>query len=168
MLRFTWQGQPEHRDLPLPRYVQSTGFFRIWQVKSLAVFAAVNLCLFAPSLFYISASLLDDIIGVEPALEVSATEFSLLVLFITGTLIQLLDFHFVLGKLGDLRYRAGSGGQDLTSLWACCPNSPADLHFTRAFADKKARVFGTPALVLAGCPDKNRWSVARPASRAGF
>jgi len=115
------------------------------------VLAAVNLCLLAPGLFHISTGLLKDIISVKPSLQVSAAELALLVLFIARTLVEFLDLYLVLGKLRNLRYGTGRSGQrfDLVA-GLVVPDSPADLHSTRAFRDKKAGVLGTPVSSVIG------------------
>src|SRR5258708_32121196 len=61
--------------------------------------AAVDLGVRPPRFFRIAASLLDHILGIEPALQMPATEFALLVFLVTRALPGLLDLHLVMRKL---------------------------------------------------------------------
>jgi len=80
------------------------------------VLAAIDLGVFTPGFFHISASLFDNVIHIKPPLQMSAAELALFVLLVAGTLVELLDLDFVLGALRNLCYSAGRGGQNLTSL----------------------------------------------------
>src|ERR1019366_244091 len=64
------------------------------------MFAAVNFAVVTVGLLRVPATLLHHIHRVIPALQVSAAEFSLVVLFVAGTLQRLLVFHFVVCQLG--------------------------------------------------------------------
>src|SRR6185312_11312420 len=98
------------------------------------MFAAINFRLLAPSLFHIPAGLLKNIVCVKPSLQMSAAEFSLFVFLVARTLVELLDLYFVFGKLRNLCDSCGRSGQrfDLVA-GLVVPDSPADLHSTRAF-----------------------------------
>jgi hypothetical protein len=62
--------------------------------------AAIHFSIRSPSLLRIATSLLNHIGGVKPAFQVPAAELAFGVLIVAGTLSQLFDFHFVMGKLG--------------------------------------------------------------------
>ena len=81
----------------------------------------------------------------------SAAEFAFFILLVAGTLVELLDFHFVLRELRSLR-RYRSGGQRFDLIAGSRPDSPAVLHSTRALADKKAGVLWTPAFSVGWLP----------------
>ena len=81
------------------------------------MFAAIDFRIAAPGFLHIAASLFQHIVGIEPALKMSAAELALFVLLVAGLIV---------------------------------PNSPADLHSTRAFKDKKAGVLGTPVSSVIG------------------
>jgi hypothetical protein len=59
--------------------------------------AAINLPVVPVRLPHVAAALFYDIGGVVPALEMTATKLSFLVLFIAGTLEMHLVLHFVPG-----------------------------------------------------------------------
>jgi len=63
------------------------------------MFAAIDFGIAAPGLLHIAASLLQQIGGVEPALEMAATELAFLILLVAGALSWFLDFDFVIGEL---------------------------------------------------------------------
>jgi len=63
------------------------------------MFAAIDFGIASPSLLHITASLLQHIGGIEPALEMPATELAFLVLLVAGPLSRLLDFDLVVGEL---------------------------------------------------------------------
>lgn len=150
-LRLSGQRKTEYRNLSLSSNILSGCLIRIWQVERLAVLTAINFSLFPPGFFNISTSLFDHVIGVKPPLQMSTAELSFFVLLITRTLIELLDLYFVFGKLRNLRHGAGRSGQrvDLVA-GLVVPDSPADLHSTRHFPDKKAGVLGTPVSSVIG------------------
>lgn len=76
------------------------------------MFAAVNFGVWAPGFFSIAAGLLDYVLGIEPALQMAATEFPLFVLLVAGALPGLFDLYFMMRKLrGSLRARS----RDFTS-----------------------------------------------------
>src|SRR5579862_8568357 len=104
-LRLAWNGQPKHRSLPWPGDVQSFRVVWIRQIQRLAVLAAINLGIFSPGFFRVAALLLQHIVGVEPALQMSAAELALFVLLVAGPLSALLELHFVMRQLGN-SYRA--------------------------------------------------------------
>src|ERR1700757_2572633 len=82
---FRRQRQPEHRDHSLSGDIHFR-LRRIGQVKRLAVFAAVNFGAGSPRFFGIAARLLEDVRGIEPALQMAAAELSLFVLLVAGAL----------------------------------------------------------------------------------
>jgi hypothetical protein len=92
------QGQPENRNHSLAGDIHFR-FRRIRQIERLAMFAAINFGIRPPGLFGVAASLLDHIFRVEPALQMSAAEFSLFVLLVAGALPRLLNLDLVMGKL---------------------------------------------------------------------
>src|ERR1700683_2351040 len=101
------QRHPEHRNHPCPRHIHLR-FPGIGKVKGLAVLATIDLSIRAPGLFRVPASLFQDVGGIEPALQMAATEFSLLIFLVAGALPRLLDLDLVLGKLRNiLRARSG-------------------------------------------------------------
>src|ERR1700693_5960584 len=63
------------------------------------MFATIYFRIRPPGFFGVAARLLDHIRGVEPALQMSATELALGVFFVTGSLSRLLEFYFVMRKL---------------------------------------------------------------------
>src|ERR1700720_3505165 len=91
--------QSEHRKLPLTGDVQTAGRFRIGQIQRLAMLAAINFRIRAPSLRYIAACLFHNVGHVIPAFEMSAAEFAFGIRLIAGALARFLDFDFVMGKL---------------------------------------------------------------------
>src|ERR1700678_1277605 len=87
---FFWrQRQPEHRNHSLPRNIHF-GFLGIREIERLAMFAAVALGIRSPGFLRVAASLLDDILRVEPAFQMSAAELALLIFLVAGTLPGLL------------------------------------------------------------------------------
>jgi ABC-type multidrug transport system fused ATPase/permease subunit len=63
------------------------------------MFAAVDFGVCTPGFFGIAAGLLDYVLAVEPALQMTAAKFSFFVLLVTRTLPSLLDFDFMMRKL---------------------------------------------------------------------
>jgi hypothetical protein len=59
----------------------------------------VNFGIRSPGFFSVAARLLDDVGGVEPALQVSATELALFVFLVAGPLSNFFDFNFMMRKL---------------------------------------------------------------------
>jgi hypothetical protein len=98
-LLFRRNCQPKNRNLPRPRHIQTTRFFRIRQIKCLAMFAAIDFGIASPSLLHIPASLLQHIGRIEPAFEMPAAELAFLILLVASPLSRLLDFDLVLGEL---------------------------------------------------------------------
>src|SRR6266853_6097818 len=92
------QCQPKPRNPPAPRHVHF-GIRGIRQIQRLAMLAPVDLGIRTPGFFRIAASLFDDILGIEPALQMPTTEFALLVFLVTRALPSLLDLHLVMRKL---------------------------------------------------------------------
>jgi hypothetical protein len=76
--------------------------------------ATIDLGVWSPSFFRVATGLFDHIRGIEPALQVSAAEFALGVVFVAGALSRLLDLHFVMGKLRRSSHGLG-GSQGLSS-----------------------------------------------------
>src|SRR3954468_852813 len=107
LLLFRRKRQSKHRNHALPCHIDLR-LSRIRKVQGLAVFAAIDLRVAAPGLFRISASLLQNVFAIEPALQVSAAKFTLLVFFVAGALTLFLDLHFVIWKLRNV-LSAGSG-----------------------------------------------------------
>jgi hypothetical protein len=91
--------QPENRNLPRPRHIQTTRLLRIRQIKRLTMFAAIHFCIAPPGLLHIAASLLQRVGGVKPALEMPSAKLALLVLLVASPLSRLLHFDFVVRKL---------------------------------------------------------------------
>jgi hypothetical protein len=91
--------QAEYRGLSLASHIQPANSVRVGQVERLAVLAAIDFRIRSPGLFGITASLLEHIRGVEPALQMSAAELALGVSLVTGALPWLLDFYFVMWEL---------------------------------------------------------------------
>ena len=78
--------------------------------------ATINFCVLAPGFLGVAASLFDHVSGVEPALQVPATEFALRVFFVAGPLPGFLDFHLVVWELrGSLRVGSNGCGQGFSS-----------------------------------------------------
>src|ERR1700730_1304049 len=101
------QRQSEHRDHSLPCHVHLC-FRRIWQVERLTVLATIDFGVGSPGLFRIAASLFENVRGIEPALQMPAAEFALLIVLVAGALPRLLDFDLMVGKLRNiLRARSG-------------------------------------------------------------
>src|SRR6202167_2948551 len=116
---FRRQSQPKHRNHSLPRHIHFR-FRRIRQIERLAMLAAVDLGVRPPRFFHVAASLLDHILGIEPALQVSAAELAFFVFLVAGALPGLLNFDFVMRKLcGSLR----SGSRDFASRQSTYPHS---------------------------------------------
>src|SRR5207248_3113525 len=73
---------------------------------SLAVLAAVNFGVLAPSLLYIAGGLLLHVVHVVPAFQVPAAEFAFGVLLIASALPWLFNFNFVVRQLRRDVFRA--------------------------------------------------------------
>src|SRR5664279_540626 len=95
--------QSEDRDLTCPGDVDPPRIFRTGQVERLAEFAAIDFGVRSPCFLHAAALLFDHVGGVEPALQMSATELALFVFFVAGTLARLLDLDFVVRKLRNRR-----------------------------------------------------------------
>src|SRR5215471_9857788 len=90
LLFFRRHRQTKDRKLPDTTNVHATRFCRIRQVERLAEFAAIHFRVDSPCLLGTAAFLFEHVGGVIPALQVPATELSLFVFFVAGTLAQLL------------------------------------------------------------------------------
>src|SRR5215471_14762862 len=108
-------GQAEDRSPSLTRHIESS-ILRVGEIQSLAMFATVDFSVRSPRLFRVAALLLNNVVGVEPALQVSPAELALLVLLVAGTLAGLLDLDFVMGKLRYRCCRVGSCQEVSSSL----------------------------------------------------
>src|SRR5581483_22042 len=109
LLFFAGDGQAEHRYHPTPGDVQTARILRVGQVERPAVLAAVDFRVAPVGFFHVTALLFQHVGSVKPALQVSAAELSLGVLFVTGALAWLLQLDLVVGKLGRLAVGLGSG-----------------------------------------------------------
>jgi len=127
--------QPENRNLPRPGHIQTTRLLRIWQIKRLAMLAAINFRIAPPSLLYIAASLLEHIGGIEPALEMPAAKLALLVLLVASPLSRLLDFDLVVRELRRSQRARGYGCRQKVHPSSSGPRrriQPRTLHSTRS------------------------------------
>ena len=102
LLLFRRQRQSEHGNHSLAGNVD-LGFVGIGQVERLAIFAAIDFGVRSPSLLDVAALALNHVLRIEPAFQMAAAELALFVLFVAGTLSGLLDLHFVMGKLLEVR-----------------------------------------------------------------
>jgi len=75
------------------------------------MFAAIDFRITTPGLLYVTTRLFEDVGYIKPALQMSAALLSLGVFFIAGALPWLLNFYFVMRKLGR---SLGSGGRGFT------------------------------------------------------
>src|SRR5579862_202492 len=97
-LLFRRQRQSEHGFHALARHVHF-GVDGIRQIQSLAMLAAVNFRVASPGFFRVAASFFNHVFRIEPAFQMAAAEFALLVFLIAGALTRLLDFDFMMRKL---------------------------------------------------------------------
>ena len=117
---FRRQCQPEHRNHSLPGDIDFR-FLGIRQIKRLAVLAAVDFCVRSPGFFRVAAGLLDHVLRVKPALQMSATEFAFFVFLVTGALSRLLGLDLMMRKL---RSSLRTGSRDFASCQRTYPRSP--------------------------------------------
>src|SRR6202046_3797327 len=110
-LIFRRQGQPEHRNHSLAGDIDFR-FLGIRQVKRLAVLAAVDFSIRSPGFFGVAASLLDHVLRIKPALQMSPTKLAFFVFLVTGALSRLLGLDLMMRKL---RSRARTGSRDFAS-----------------------------------------------------
>ena len=108
-LSFRGQRQSKHRDLPLPGNIHPAQIFRVGQVQSLAIFAAIDLGILTPGLLYVATSLLDNVCHVVPALEMAAAELAFVILLIAGALADFLNLYFMMRELLGSLYHFGCG-----------------------------------------------------------
>src|ERR1019366_4926587 len=92
-------GQAKDGKLSYAAHVDTAGVLGTGQVERLAKFTAIDFGIGSPSFLHAAALLLEHIDRVEPALQVPAAEFSLVVFLVAGTLARFLDLNFVFGKL---------------------------------------------------------------------
>src|SRR5205823_7124957 len=92
---FGWNCQSEYGCRAFAGDVDAAHIFRVGKVQSAAVLAAVHFGIASPGLFNIAACLLENIVGVVPALEMAAAKLVLGVFLIAGTLANFLDLDFV-------------------------------------------------------------------------
>jgi len=104
---FRRQGQSKYRDLPLPGNIHAAQIFRVRQVQSFAILAAIDLGIFPPSLLKVATSLFDDVAHVIPALEMATAELALLVLLVAGALADFLNLHSMMRELLGSLYHFG-------------------------------------------------------------
>src|SRR5260370_30053087 len=92
---FRRQSQTEHGNPAFPGNIDFR-VFRTGQIQRLAMFAAVDFGVPAPSFLGVATGPLTHIRSVEPALQMSAAELAFLVLLVAGTLSGLLNLHLTL------------------------------------------------------------------------
>jgi len=103
--------------LAFARDVHPTRALGIRKVQSLADLAAVNLDVPTPGFLDAAALLLHRVGGIEPALQMAAAEFPLVVFLVAGSLARLLDLDLVVGKLlNSVRDRGFTSCQGKSSL----------------------------------------------------
>src|SRR5712671_5992707 len=93
------RDKPKYRKLPGTGDVHAALVFGAGQIECLTEFATINFPVGPPCLLNAAALLLEHVGGVEPALQVSAAEFALVVCFVAGALTRLLDLDLMVGKL---------------------------------------------------------------------
>lgn len=79
------------------------------------MFAAINFSIRTPGFGNVPTLLLHYVRHIKPALQVSATKFSLCVLFVTRALEVLFDFDFVMRKLLGFYFLCPWSGQIILS-----------------------------------------------------
>ena len=92
------QGQTKHGNPAFPGNIDFC-VFRAGQIQRLAMLAAVDFGVLAPSFLGVTTGLFDYIRSVEPTLQMSAAELAFLVLLVAGTLSHFLNLDLVLWKL---------------------------------------------------------------------
>jgi len=92
-------GQAEDGKLPDAPDVDTTGVFGAGQVERLTEFAAIDFSINSPGFLHAAALLLEHVGRVEPAFQVPAAEFSLVVFLVAGALTRLLDLDLMVREL---------------------------------------------------------------------
>ena len=93
------KSQPEDGSRPLTSDIHAPKVDRIGEVQGFAMLAPVDFGRVSPGAADVATLLLNDVVEVKPALEVSSAQFVFGVLFITGTLAGLFELDLVIGKL---------------------------------------------------------------------
>jgi hypothetical protein len=116
-LSLGWKCQPENGGPALTRDVYSADICRIGEVQRLAVFTAIDFGVVTPGATHVTTLLFDDVVDVEPTLEMSAAKLVLGVLFITGALPRFLHLDLVIGELlGSLHFASHPSRRQNTCL----------------------------------------------------